>query len=184
MQKIGPQKSGLEYEGEPIDGRRRAEICADLGQDFSFRKCATLQEACTLLWLEHPQRALELAGARPLLELAQLCSTTPVAVARELQARPKPKGTRGYTREIEGQPYRELKRAKKMVRRLFTLEPELYAYAREAAAQKGHRNVNRLVRDALWKEVALTVPNAPQFQPRRVQPPNGVRVLSRRRTGS
>lgn len=186
LQKIGPQKCGLEYQGAVIDGRRRAAICAELGLEFSFRRCATLQDACTLLWLEHPERALALAGARPLLELVELCSTTPVAVARVLQARPKEKrkpGTPGYTRKIAGQPYPELKRAKKMVRRLFVLEPELYAYAREAAAQKGHRNVSRLVREALWKEVALTVPNAPQFQPRRVQPPNGVRVMTRRRTG-
>jgi hypothetical protein len=69
-----------------------------------------------------------------------------------------------------------------MLRRLFVLEPELYAYAQEAAAQLGHKNVNRLVRDALWAKVALVVPNCPQYQPARVEPPNGARA-TRRRTG-
>lgn len=190
LAQIGPQKPGLVYGGEPIDGRRRAAICTELGIDFDQRECATLQEACSLLWLEHPARALELAAAndvRSVLELAQLCCTTPTAIAKELASKPKPKpkpkprgrgtdrkhATMEVTRAARSQP--------KMIRRLFVLEPELYAYAKEAAAQKGHNNVNKLVRAALWKEVALTVPNAPQFQPRRVQSANGPREMPRRR---
>jgi hypothetical protein len=115
------------------------------------------------------------------LELAKLCSTTTSAIALELQAN-KPKTVRHKKRIIDGQPYRALKDSKRMIKRLFLLEPELYAYAREAAAELGHRNVNKLVRDALWEKIALVVRMAPQFQPRRVQPPNGARAR-RRRTG-
>lgn len=190
LQQIGPQKGALEYGGQTIDGRQRAEICAELGIDLPRRECATLQEACSLLWVEHPARALELAkenGARTVLELAALCSTTAVAVAKELakkpKQRPKPHGRAGDRKHATDQVTRELRRRPKMIRRLFVLEPELYAYAREAAAQKGHNNVSKIVRQALWKEVALTVPNAPQFQPRRVQPANGPRDMRRRRTG-
>jgi len=189
LTQLGPQKRGLEYAGETIDGRRRAAICAELGIDFTLHECATLQEACSLLWLEHPARALELAagdGTRSVLELAALCCTTATAIAKELAANkpkktPKPHGRANDRTHATAEVTRELRRQPKMIRRLFVLEPELYAYAREAAAQKGHNNVSKIVRQALWKEVALTVPNAPQFQPRRVQSANGPRDTPRRR---
>jgi len=139
----------------------------------------TLELACSVLWTLHPTRALELAGKRPLLELAQLCSASTTAIAAQLQAMRPRRSHKATVRILPDQPYRELKATPRMIRRLLTMEPELYAYGREAAAQKGHRNFNRLVRDVLWKEIALTVPNAPLHQPRRVQPPSG----ARRRTG-
>jgi hypothetical protein len=171
LQSIGPQIAGLEYEGELVDGRKKARMCAEMGVAFPIQRAHSLEEACSILWTRHELRALELAGpiARSVLELARLCSTTPVSVAKVLHAN-KPKiSHKAKMRAIEDQPYRQLKERPKMVKRLFTLEPELYAYAREAAAQLGHRNVNRLVRDALWEKVARVVPMAPQFQPRRVE---------------
>jgi hypothetical protein len=174
LRQIGPQIPGLEYAGELVDGRKKALMCAELRVPFPVQRAETLKEACSILWTRHPARALELAGTTRVLELAELCSTSAVSIAKELQAN-KPKRPRKPMRIIQDVPYPALKDEKKMVRRLFVLEPELYAYAQEAAAQKGHRNVNRLVRDALWKEIALIVPSAPQFQPRRVEPPSGLR---------
>ena len=182
LRAIGPQISGLEYAGRLVDGRKKAQMCADIGIPFEVRRVETLHEACSILWIRHPERALELAGTRRVLELAQLCSTSSVAIAKVIQAN-KPKRSHHKVRLLEEeQHYRATRKESRMVKRLFLLEPELYAYAKEAAAQLGHRNVNRLVRDSLWKAVALVVPNAPQFQPRRVQPPNGARA-TRRRTG-
>lgn len=183
LQAIGVLVPGLEYAGELVDGRKKHEMCADLGVPFPIHIAKTLGEACSILWTRHPDRALELAGTRKMLELAQLCSTSSVSVAKVLQQKkPRRSHHAPRVRAIEGTPYRALKASPKMIRRLFVLEPELYAYAQEAAAQQGHGNVNKLVRRALWKEVALIVPNAPQFQPRRVQPPNGARA-TRRRSG-
>lgn len=182
LEQIGVQTPGLEYLGELIDGRRKATMCAELHLRLDIHTARSLQEACSILWTRHPARALELAGASSVLELARLCSTSAVAVARELAANKPKKSRQRETRILDGQPYAELKNSK-MIRRLFVLEPELYAYAREAAAQRGHRNVSRIVRDALWKEIALIVPNAPQFQPRRVQRANGPRAARGRRTG-
>lgn len=180
--RIGPQIRGLSYAGELIDGRKKAPMCAELGIAFEIHEAENLAEACSILWTRHPARALELAGTQTVTELAKLCSVSATAIAKE-QAKHKPKRSHHAKRRlIPGQPYPELKADPKMIKRLFLLEPELYAYAREAAAQLGHRNVNRLVRRALWKEVALLVPMAPQFQPRRVQAPNGARA-PRRRTG-
>jgi len=180
LQSIGPQIPGLSFAGVLVDGRKKAPMCAELRISFEIREAETLAEACSILWTRHPARALELAGKKSVLELAQLCGVSATAIAKELHAA-KPKRSH-HKRRIEGESYSQLKTASTMVRRLFTLEPELYAYAREAAAQVGHRNVNRLVRDALWEKVALLVPMAQQFQPRRVQPPNGARA-QRRRTG-
>jgi hypothetical protein len=175
------QIPGLEYAGTLVDGRKKAQMCADIGLDFPIVRADSLREACSILWTRHPERALELAGTKRVLELAELCGTNATAVAKVIQQN-KPRKSHHKKRIIDGQPYPELKLQSKMVKRLFLLEPELYAYAREAAAQLGHRNVNKLVRDALWAKVALIVPMAPQFQPRRVQPPNGARA-TRRRSG-
>jgi hypothetical protein len=188
IRRIGVQAQGLEFEGELLDGGKRFAICAELGIHFPVHRATTLAEACSILWTRHPYRAIQLAGragANTVLELSHLCSASPVAIAAELQAnKPKPpKKASAQRRLIEGQPYPQLKETKKMLRRLFILEPELYAYAQEAAAQCGHGNVNKLVRDALWAKVALLVPQAPQFQPQRVQPPNGARVGTKRRGG-
>lgn len=175
LERIGQLQPAYEHAGELIDGRRRREICSDLGLELRTVQLETLQEACSVLWILHPSRALELAGKRPLLELAQLCSASTTAVAKQIQAMKPRKSHKATVRLLPDQPYRELKATPRMIRRLITLEPELYAYGREAAAQKGHKNFNKLVRDALWKEIALTVPNAPLHQPRRVQPANGAR---------
>jgi hypothetical protein len=181
LQSIGPQLPGLALDGELLDGRKKAPMCAELGIRFEIVEAQTLTEACSILWTRHPARALELAGKKPLLELAALCGVSPTAIAKELKAN-QPRKSHQAKRIIEGQNFAQLKADPKMIQRLFWLEPELYAYAREAAAQAGHRNVSQLVRDALWKQVALLVPMAPQFQPRRVQPPNGARA-PRRRSG-
>lgn len=186
ISRIGVQSPGLEFEGVLLDGKRRQAICLELGIDFPIQTAATFAEACSKLWTRHPERALQFAnrsGKTTVLELAETCGATPVAIATEIQAnKPKVKKV-SQRRLIEGQPYPELKESKRMLRRLFVLEPELYAYAQEAAAQCGHKNVNKLVRDALWAKVALLVPQAPQFQPQRVQPPNGARPVPKRRTG-
>lgn len=180
VQRIGPQVPGLEWCGELVDGRKKARMCAELGIRFDVHHAATREEACSILWTRHPERAIELAETRSVLELARICGTSAVAVAKVLQAlKPKKKRQRHAAEESE---LRRTRVRPKMLRRLFVLEPELYAYAQEAAAQLGHKNVNRLVRDALWARVALLVPNCPQFQPARVQPPNGARAV-RRRTG-
>jgi hypothetical protein len=180
---IGPQISGLEYAGELVDGRKKARMCADLGVAFPIHIAKTLQEACSILWLRHELRAIELAGEhRTILELAHLCGATTTAIAKVVQAQKPRVSHQRKMRFIEDVPYRKLKKTEKMIRRLITLEPELYAYGREAAAQLGHKNFNKLVRDALWAKVALIVPSCPLFQPRRVQPPNGARA-PKRRTG-
>lgn len=187
LESIGAQVPGLEYAGELIDGRKKALMCAELRISFDVQRADSLQQACSILWTRHPARALELAKTQTqkVLELAELCGTNAVSIAKELQANKPKKKLVNVQRLIPDQPYRQLKQQPKMIRRLFVLEPELYAYAREAAAKSGHRNVNKLVRDALWEKCAKLVAMAPQFQPRRVQPPNGPRDMraAKRRAG-
>lgn len=183
LRAVGVLVSGLEYAGELVDGRKKREMCADLGVPFTVHVAKSHTEACSILWTRHPDRAVELAHTSKMLELVQLCSASSVSIAKVLQAK-KPRVSHASKRilPVGDREYRHLRAQPKMLRRLVTLEPELYAYAREAAAQLGHKNFAKLVRRALWKEVALIVPNAPQFEPRRVQPPNGARA-TRRRTG-
>jgi hypothetical protein len=174
LAKIGPQQPGLEYAGQLVDGRRRQLICGELGIQFDVRIAHALEQACALLWPLHPARALELArseGPRAMLQLAEMCGATPAAVARELAAT-KPKRSHHATKRLE---LDQARTSPRMLRRLVTLEPELYALAKRAANELGHRSFPRLVRDCLWRAVRDNVHDAPIHQPRRVQAPNGRR---------
>lgn len=179
LRRIGARFPALEYEGELIDGRRRQHFCEELGIALDVRHAPTLQDACSELYATHPDRAVVLArklepDAR-LLDVAELCSATPSAVAAVLQAqKPKPSKKRipGSNREI-----RKLAKGPPLVKVLVAMEPELKAYAEKCALLRGHGNLNRLVRDALWHAIALEVPHAPLQQPRRIGP------VGRRRTG-
>jgi len=175
LEAVGALQPAYEYSGELVDGRRRKPICAELGIRLDVRVCETLQEACSTLWaLQHQTRAIDLAkreGVVSVLELAQLCGTTTSAVAQVMQAtQPKKSHKRQIKDEVS-----QLRASPRMLRRLVTLEPELYALARTAAREVGHGNFQRLVRDALWKEIRANVRGAPAHQPRRVQAPNGAR---------
>lgn len=172
LQAIGPLQPGYQYAGQLIDGRRRKVLCAELGLHFEIRSCDTLQEACSTLFALHPSRALELAkseGASTLLELAKLCSTTASSIARLM---PIPK--KSHKREAKDRTTAAVS-SSRMMRRLVTFEPELYALAQEAAREIGHGNFARLVRDSLWSTIRDRVPGAPLRQPRRVQTANGAR---------
>jgi hypothetical protein len=175
---IGPIVPALEYEGELIDGRRRVPLCEELSIPIERRTLHTLHEACSALYSLHPARALELARKNSerssVLELARICGTTAAAVALHLKdARPKPPRKRRRTTDV---PIRKLK-TQPMVKVLVTMEPELKAYAQEAANGRGHGNVNKLIRDAIWRVVALEVPQAPLHPPRRVLPPHRPRKV-------
>lgn len=171
---VGALQPAFEYAGELIDGRRRQPLCAELGTPLEVRVCETLQAACSTLFALHPVRAIELAkreGVTSVLELAELCGATPSAIARELQhTLPK----KSHKRQVKDETSRA-RASPRMLRRLVTIEPELYALAKEAARELGHKNFARLVRDSLWRTVRERVRGAPLRQPQRVQPANGAR---------
>jgi hypothetical protein len=171
---LGQLEPGLSFEGELLDGRRREPLCAELGRDFRVHVAASLQEACSVLWARgHRTRALELAGARPLVELAELCTTTASAIAQErAAARPK----KSHKAEAKDSVTR-LRIAPQMARKLIVLEPELFAAAKSAAKEVGHGNFSKFVREALRHEISSVLEGI--RLPRRVQPPNG----ARRKTG-
>ncbi len=169
---IGPLQPGYEYDGKLIDGSRRKLLCAELGIAFEIRVCPTMQDACSTLFANHPVRAIALArseGAASLLELARLCGTTPSSVSQHLEL-PK----KSHKRQLQSETKRASSNSR-MLRRLVTFEPELYALAKEAAREIGHNNFAQLVRDSLWRTVRESVSGAPIRQPRRVQPANGAR---------
>lgn len=167
----GPIHPAYSYKGELIDGRRRKLLCDELELELEIRPCETLQEACSTLFVLHPERALELARSEStgaLLELAALCGTTPVAIARHIPTRKKSHKSK--------EPLSQARASSRMLRRLVTFEPELYELAKRAALELGHKNVNKLVRDSVWRTVRdLELNGAPRHQPRRVQAPHGAR---------
>jgi hypothetical protein len=171
---VGALQPAFEYAGELIDGRRRKVLCDELGASLEIRVCHSPQEACSTLYALHPMRAIELArreGATTLLELARICGTTTSAIARELQpTQPK----KSHKRQVKDATARA-SASSRMMRRLVTFEPELYALAQEAAREIGHGNFAKLVRDSVWRTVRERVSGAPLHQPRRVQPANGAR---------
>lgn len=167
---VGQLEPALSFDGELRDGRRRALICAELGLTLRVHEAQSLQEACSVLWARtHYERALALAGARPLTELAELCSTTPSAIAKErAAARPK-KSHKAEARES----VTRLRASPQMLRKLIVLEPELFEAAKSAAKEVGHGNFSKFVREAMRHEISSVLEGV--RLPRRVQPPNGAR---------
>ena len=171
LRAIGPQLPLARYDGHEIDGRRRAKLCAELGLRIETRDCRTLAEACSFLWVHHPARALELAGARPLLELVQLCGASASAVARELAAaKPKRKHIKRFLGEQDGPGPTKIRvrsresRGAKGVKLELWVEPAFKAYVDECSRIE-RLSLSGLMREALWARIALTVPRAPLHPP-------------------
>lgn len=167
LERIGPRFPALEYEGETIDGRKREVMCAELGRELPRVVLHTLGEACSALWLHHPVRALELAqrdGPKRVRELAELCGTTATAIAVEWEAaKPKPKHRR---KSDPSQPARasDTPRGAKSKMLRFWVEPEFLYYVNRLQEKTG-LNKSELVRDALWRRIAVVVPRAPLHPP-------------------
>lgn len=141
------------YNGDPIDGRKRASICAELGIAIEEKWCSTLQEACSHLWaVEHQRRAIELAGVTAVHELAELCGARPAAVARVLrELRPKPKFLHKAPRQLQGQ--------KNVLVQLW-MEPQLKFLATRAGQVEG-LTLSAFARSAIYDRVQLIDARAP-----------------------
>lgn len=175
---IGPVLPVLLYDADPIDGRKRRLMCAELGLQITTLELASLRDACAMLYAQHPRRGVELAqryGVTQIRALAEHCGATVAAVSRELAAA-KAKRTGGAARRrlLGHQEMAKLRDHTHMVKVLLYMEPELRAYGHELAKTKGHGNLSKVIRDSLWKAVAV-LPQAPLHAPRRMQPPNGRR---------
>ncbi len=169
---VGQLTPGLEYDGALLDGKRRQAFCVELGFRFAVDVCTSLNEACSKLWVAHPARALELAksqGTQRVLELAELCGTTPGAIALVQQATRPKRSQRQQIRDAVN----DHARVRSMIRREVTFEPELWELVQQAAKLR-KTNLGVIVREGVWK-VVRDLPGAPRHQPRRVQPQNGAR---------
>lgn len=169
---VGQLTPGLEYNATLLDGRRRQNICGELGLRFAVDVCTSMKEACSKLWATHPARALELArseGAQRVLELAELCGTTPGAIALVQQATRPKRSQRQQVRDAVN----DHARVRRMIRREVTFEPELWELVQQAAKLR-KTNLGVIVREGVWK-IVRELPGAPRHQPRRVQPQHGAR---------
>lgn len=168
---IGPILPVLFYDSEPIDGRKRRTMCAELGLSITTLELSALRDACSMLYAQHPRRAVELAqryGVTKLHALAEHCGTTVAAVARELAAAKQKRigGAERRRRLLGNAGMQKLRDHQHMVLVRVYFEPQLRAYADELAKTKGHRNLSRIIRDALWQKVALELPQVNLHPPR------------------
>lgn len=157
---IGPLVPVLVWHGVTIDGRRRQQICGELGVYCPERHVSTLEEACTALWTVHPARAIQVArehcgghtGLPPTVrELATLCNVSATLIALELQkAQPK-------RREGKRSPRRTHSIKTEMVK--FWAEPQWKHFVREVGAAKG-MDLSQTIRVACWEYVQKHLPRA------------------------
>jgi hypothetical protein len=169
--------SVLVWHGMVIDGRRRHEICLELGIVPPIAVLPTLQAACTALYLRHPDRAIVMArehlgghaGLPPTVrELADVCGTSVSAIS--LLVRPaKPKEKRG--------PHRTRSQRTELVR--VWVEPQWLHYVRLAGASLG-MNLSSTVRMACWEFVQRTLPHRPTEGTARSPSPAWVKKPERR----
>jgi hypothetical protein len=113
------------------------------------------------LWPLHPERALELAGDAPLLELADLCGVEPTSIALMRRA------VLGPARVSERRRIRyERKQPAKLLQ--LWLEPQLRELM-NLAGEKLDVSLSELTRQAIWEKIALVVPHAPLHRPKHIK---------------
>lgn len=148
-------------------------MCAELGVLITTLELSALRDACSMLYVQHPRRAVELAqrnGVTQLRALAEHCGTTVASVARELAAakakRPGGAEFKRRRRLLGHEEMTKLRHHQQMVLTQVYLEPQLRAYGIELAKTKGHGQLSKVIREALWKEVALKLPQVNIYPPR------------------
>lgn len=151
----------LIWQGMVIDGRRRHQICGELGIVPPMHVSVTLKAACSALWQRHPDRALVLArehlggheGLSPTVrELAEVCSVSVSAISVEL-VRGKPKKP-----PEKRAPHRTRSQRTELMQ--VWVEPQWSHYVRLAGATHG-MNLSATVRHACWLFVQETLPRPP-----------------------
>lgn len=158
LQNVGPLLPALHWQGEVLDGKRRTWFCEELGLFLPVRYAESLQVACSILWPLHPKRALELAGARPVSDIAELCSVGVSAIAVELERhRVKPKADPRAPRQTRGQ--------KKVLVQVW-VDPQWKHYVQRAGAA-AQLDLSGAIRRAGWDLVQRVLPNPPQEGGRR-----------------
>lgn len=154
---MGPLLPELWYAGEPIDGRRRAIMCSQLGLALPVRFAESLQVACSALFPLHPLRAIELAGTTSLRDLAELCSVGVSAVAGHLsKSRPASKPDHRAPRE----------RKDKRIKVQIWVDPQWKHYVTRAGELE-RLDLSTAIRRAGWDFVQRTMPNPPTEGTRR-----------------
>jgi ParB/Sulfiredoxin domain len=82
------------FEGEVLDGSRRARACLEAGRTFTRVFLPTVEAAAKVLYTLHPERAhRRFAASLPLLDAARLLGASPSAV---VHLRKKPKQKKRY----------------------------------------------------------------------------------------
>lgn len=168
--------SVLFWHGMIIDGRRRHQICEELGVVPRVAVLTTLQAACTALFQRHPDRALAMArehlgghaGLPPTVrELAEVCSTSVSAIA--LLLKPTKKEKRGPRRL----------RSQRTVLVQLWVEPQWRHYVQIAGESLG-MNLSSTIRLACWEFVQRNMPRPPTEGTDRSPSPEWVRKPERR----
>ncbi len=167
----------LIWNGLIIDGRRRHQICGELGIVPPMAVFTTLKAACTALYLRHPERALAMArdhlGGHAGLpatvhELADVCSVSVSAIALLLRA----------PATAEKRAPRRTRSQRKQLLRVW-VEPQWTHYVKRAGEQLG-MNRSATVRYACWEFVQRTLPQRPTEGTDRSPSPAWVRKPERR----
>lgn len=156
---VGQLVPVLKWHGVTIDGRRREAICDAEGIQSSVRHLATLEQACSALWLMHPERALAFArehagghaGLAPTVrELASLCGVSVSVIALALQPQKRKQDNRA--------PRRARSVRTEIIK--FWCEPQFKHYVRLAGARNG-LDLSSVIRVACWEYVQRELPRAP-----------------------
>lgn len=156
---IGPLLPVLVWRNSTIDGRRRQAICDELGLSISLRVLRTLEEACSALWLLHPDRAVELAHAGwsdahgdtvpSVSTIAALCGARVAQVASLEQAKkPKVKAAQRSPRKT---------RSKRTLLVQVWFDPQLKHYVARAGAAE-NLELSAAIRVACWEYVNRVLP--------------------------
>jgi hypothetical protein len=150
---VGPLLPVLLWRGDTLDGRRREQICAELGLVPRVMHVRSLTEACQALWALHPERAVQLArdnGVALPTNIAKLCGTRLVHVARILKGERVPSADKRSPRRT---------RSQKTVLVQLWVDPQLKHYAQLAGNARA-LTLSAVFRVAAWQFIERTLPRA------------------------
>lgn len=171
IERVGPLLPVLIYQGRTLDGAKRDAICGSLGLVPRVLIVHSLDEACSALWSVHAERALELAGERPMQEVAKLCGVRTVDIALASGA------LRGGLRADTRAPRKT--RGQKRVKLQIWSDPQFKHYLDEASdALKA--DAASIIRCATWEYLQRVLPRAAREGTARGPEPSLVRLRARR----
>lgn len=92
MRLIGPLLGVYYWQGSIVDGKRRRQLCQEMGFEVPSVHIPSRRELGHFLWCVHPDRAMAVLKPDTLADASLLFGVSPGTIAMEMKRLQQPKG--------------------------------------------------------------------------------------------